>query len=324
MNKVYCRGLTLVELMIGLVLSLLILGAAVSVFMGSKETFRLEEDISLMQENFRFIADRFNKDFSMVGYTGCAMPYTDNSPTIDAFISGASNTAVLQGSEGGAGPDSVTVSFALPETGIPIVEGGANRASPLYVSRNLPLYQALTDNFSSGSPVPITLLVGNCDRANIFLVTNAVDTTAPSGAAVGSIEHATGPGVGGIANTSSELSDNYGRLGEQTSMIFQRADVTYEIDTVGGVTGLYETRNGGAKQLVLDNVTDMQILYGIDSPTAEDGNADNYQSWSNTLRVSDITCLKFTLTMVVSQSNGVNATRDYSFTIKLRDMGLDV
>jgi type IV pilus assembly protein PilW len=322
-NRFYCRGLTLVELMIGLALSLLVLGAAVSVFMGTKESFRLEEDISMMQENYRFIADRFNKDFSMVGYTGCVRPFYDNNPTVDAFINGAGNTDVIQGVEGGANSDQITVSFARTETGLPIVEGGADRASPLYVSKDLALYKALSDNFSSATPVPVILMVGNCQRANLFLVTGVADVTSPSGAAVGSIKHATGVTIGGVSNTSDELSDIYGRLGQQTATVYQRADVTYEIDTVGGVTGLYETRSGGTKQLVLDNVTDMQILYGIDSAAAEDGNADNYQNWSGALSVADIMSVKITLTMVVSQQNGANVTRDYSFVIKMRDMGLD-
>lgn len=262
----------------------------------------------------------------MVGYTGCAMPYKKNSPTVKAYVSGLAVTNVIQGTEGGAGSDSITVSYAQPETGIRVVDsGGTSRASPLYVSKNLPLYQALSDNFTSGTPVPITLLVGNCDVADIFVVTGVADATAPTtGAAVGSIEHAAGVPVGGVSNTSAELSEIYGTIGDHVSTVFQRADVTYDIDTVSGVTGLYESRNGGAKQLVLDNVTDMEILYGIDSPSAEDGNADNYQNWSAALPVADITSVKITLTMIVTQEEGVNVTRNYSFTIKLRDMGLDV
>ncbi|MEJ2593046.1 MAG: hypothetical protein P8178_16945, partial [Candidatus Thiodiazotropha sp.] len=181
--------------MIGLALSLMILGGAISVFVSSKESFRLEEDVSAMQENFRFIADRLNKDLSMVGYTGCAMPYDDNTPTVDAFVSGVGVTDVIQGVEGGASPDSITVSFALPESGIPVVAGGATTASPLYVSKNLPLYNALTDNFNATTPVPVTLLVGNCDHANIFLVTGVADAT-PNGLATGSIAHATGVTIG--------------------------------------------------------------------------------------------------------------------------------
>lgn len=323
MSKFHSRGLTLVELMIGMVLSLLVLGAAVSVFMGSKESFRLEEDISMMQENFRFIADRFNKDFSMVGFSGCAMPYEDNTPTIQANLAGAGNTDVIQGVEGGAGPDSINVSYAKLETGIHVLPGMSDRSSPLQVSKNLPLYQALSDNFTSGTPVPIVLLVGNCNWADLFVVTGVADGTL-DGMAVGNIQHASGVPVGGVSNTSNEFSDIYGRVNYQSAMVFERTDVTYEIDTVGGVTGLYESRNGGAKQLVLDNVTNMQILYGIDSATAEDGNADKYLDWSAALKVADITSLKITLTLIVGQQNGADVTRDYSFTIKLRDMGLDV
>jgi type IV pilus assembly protein PilW len=323
-TKACCGGLTLVELMIALALSLLVIGAAASIFLGSKESFRLEEDISMMQENYRFIADRFNKDFSAVGYTGCSLPFRDNSPTIDDLINDTGYSDFIQGFEGGAAPDSITVTYAEPESGIPVVEGGADPKSPLYVSKDLPLYKALTDNFSSATnPVPVTLLVGNCKRANIFLVTSVAVVTSPSGVAVGSIAHVAGMPIGGVSNTSDALSDTYGRLGEQTASVYERTRVTYEIDTVGGVTGLYETRNGGAKQLVLDNVTDMQILYGVDS-IASDGNADTYQPWSGSLKVYDITSLKVTLTMIVTQQNGVDVTRDYTFITKLRNLGLDI
>ncbi|MCU7813381.1 MAG: PilW family protein [Candidatus Thiodiazotropha sp. (ex Notomyrtea botanica)] len=324
MRKQFNYGLTLVELMIGLALSLLILGGAVSVFISSKESFRLEEDLSAMQENFRFIADRLNKDLSMVGYTGCAMPYVDNTPTVDAFVSGVGVTDVIQGVDGGANPDTLTVSFALPESGIPIIDGGATLASPLYVSRNLPLYKALSENFGSSSTVPVTLLVGNCDHANIFLVTSVTDVTTPSGFDGGSIAHATGVTIGGVSNTSTTLSDRYGATNVNTAHVFEMESVTYQITTVSGVTGLYESRNGAANQLVLDNVTDFQVLYGIDSSTSEDGNADHYVDWSNTLRISDITSLKVTLSLIVSEQDGNDITRDYTFTVKLRDMGLDV
>lgn len=317
-----CSGLTLVELMIGLALSLMILGGAISIFVSSKQSFKLEEDVSAMQENFRFIADRLTKDLSMVGYTGCSMPYVDNTPTVDAFVSGIGVTDVIQGVEGGASPDTITVSFALPESGIPVVAGGATTASPLYVSKNLPLYNALSDNFTSTTPVPVTLLVGNCDHANIFLVTGIADAT-PSGLTTGSIQHVTGTTIGGVSNTSATLSDRYGSTDTSLAQVFEMESVKYEIATVSGVTGLYETRNGGTRKLVLDNVTDFQVLYGIDSEDS-DGNADHYVDWDNVPRVADVTSIKVSLTLIVTQQNGNDVTRNYSFTVKLRDMGLDV
>jgi type IV pilus assembly protein PilW len=308
--------------MIGLALSLLVLSAAVSVFIASKESFRLEEDVSLLQENFRFIADRFKKDFSLVAYTGCVTPFKDGNAVPDAFVQGLSIPDVIEGVDGGAGPDSITVSYAQPESGIPVIMGGADRTSPLYVSKNMPLYDVLSDNFTSGTAVPITLLVSNCHRANIFLVTGVADATNADGLPIGSILHDDVTVIDGASNTSNELSDVYGVTGFQTSTVYQRTVVTYAVETVSGVTGLYETR-AGTKQLVLDNITDMQILYGIDS-LAFDGNANSYQDWSSSLAVARITSLKVTLTLVVSQQNGVDVTRDYTFVVKLRDMGLDV
>jgi type IV pilus assembly protein PilW len=317
-----CSGLTLVELMIALALSLMVLGGAISIFLSSKQSFKLEEDVSAMQENFRFIADRLNKDLSMVGFSGCTMPYVDNTPTVDAFVSGIGVTDVIQGVEGGASPDSITVSFARPESGIPVVAGSATTASPLYVSKSLPLYNALSDNFNSGSPVPVTLMVGNCDHANIFLVTGIADAT-PSGMSTGSIEHETGKTIGGVSNTSATLSDRYGSTDTSLAQVFEMESVKYEVATVGGVTGLYETRNGSNRKLVLDNVTDFQLLYGLDSEDS-DGNADHYVKWNNVPRVADITSIQVNLTLVVTRQNGNDVTRTYTFVIKLRDMGLDV
>jgi type IV pilus assembly protein PilW len=330
MTKRDCRGLTLVELMIGLALSLLILGAAVSVFMGTKETFRLEEDVSALQENYRFIADRISKDMMVVGYSGCASPFEANTPAVknlvtssDASAGAVATGGVIEGVEGGpGGSDSISIGYAKTESAMPIVEGGANPTSPVYVSQNHPLYLALADNFASGSAVPVILMVGNCDIADLFLVTGVETVTAPSGNTRGSIKHETSVSVGDLSNTDADLSFTYGRLGDQSAIVYSRSDVTYEIDTVGGVTGLYETRDGGGKQLLLDNVTDMQIQYGIDSPSDPDRKTNSYQDWDSSLEVSDITSLKITLSMVVTQQKGVDVTRDYSFTIKMRDMGL--
>ncbi len=322
MNKARCQGLTLVELMIGLALSLLVLGAAVSVFMGTKESFRLEEDLSALQEDFRFIADRMKKDFSMVGYSGCAKPYTGATPTIQTNVNAATNFDVIEGTEGGAGSDSITVAFADLESGVPVLPGMADRDSPLPVSKNKMLYQALMENFSgSSTPVPTILLVGNCNWGDLFMVTGVSDGDL-DGTTVGNILHDDTTVIDGVSNSSKRFSDVYGRNNYQTATVYSRTMVTYEVDTVSGVTGLYETRSGGNKQLLLENVTDMEILYGIDSTSDVNGNADNYQNWASTLQVSSITALKITLTMVVTTQSGNDVTRDYSFNIKLRDMGL--
>ena len=170
-----CKGLTLVELMIALLLSLMIMVGAVSVFMGSKETMLIEEDLSRVQENFRYIADRLTKDLSLTGYTGCILPYSNNSATINNRLSGTSGERwVIRGTEGGSAtaPDSLTISYAKPSGGTNVLVGsGEDPTDPIYISTNTSLYDAIKDNLDadSASQVPIPLLVGNCDGGDIFV-----------------------------------------------------------------------------------------------------------------------------------------------------------
>lgn len=324
-----CKGLTLVEMLIALALTLLIMSAAVSVFISTKEGFRLEEDLSVLQENFRFIADRLNKDLSMVGYMGCTPPFKNNSPTVDAFVSGVNIADLIRGTEGGSSPDSIIVSFALPESGASVLDGViTTKLDPVPVSTNQALYQALESNFGLSSPKPTTLLVGNCSGANIFLATGVeeksvdLDGDGTDDITAGMIKHETGVPYDGVSNLYDELSYAYGHTDDENARIFELEEVAYEIATVSGVTGLYETRNSGSRNLLFEDVTDMQILYGIDSATSEDGNADHYVDWSSGLNVADITSLRVTLTLVVSQSGGADITRDYTFVVKLRNLGL--
>jgi hypothetical protein len=73
--------------------------------------------------------------------------------------------------------------------------------------------------------------------------------------------------------------------------------------------------------MLMPEVTNIQVEYGLDSD--EDGSADRYDVWSNAVNDSDITGIKVTLTMVLTQDGGNDVTSDYSFIVKLRNMGLD-
>lgn len=65
------RGLTLVELMIGMVLGLIILSAMASVFVGSSTNYRQLDAASAVQEAGRISLERLNRDIRMTGNPGC-------------------------------------------------------------------------------------------------------------------------------------------------------------------------------------------------------------------------------------------------------------
>ena len=65
------RGVTLIELMISLVISLMVLAGASIVLVNANKSNRLQEGLLGLQENARFAFDRINQDLSASGYTGC-------------------------------------------------------------------------------------------------------------------------------------------------------------------------------------------------------------------------------------------------------------
>lgn len=67
----YSRGLSLVELMVALVLSLVIGAAVLQMFLASKTTYSLQNAMARVQENGRFAVSFLASDIRMAGFMGC-------------------------------------------------------------------------------------------------------------------------------------------------------------------------------------------------------------------------------------------------------------
>ncbi|WP_084196912.1 PilW family protein [Solimonas soli] len=65
------RGFSLVELMIALLLGLLVIGGASSVFLSNKQSYRTNEAIGRLQENARVAFDLIARDIRNAALTGC-------------------------------------------------------------------------------------------------------------------------------------------------------------------------------------------------------------------------------------------------------------
>ncbi|PAU55674.1 PilW family protein [Pseudomonas indica] len=68
----YCsKGLSLVELMVAMALSLIIGAAVIQMFLASKSSYRLQDSMARIQENGRFAVGFLAKDIRMAGFMGC-------------------------------------------------------------------------------------------------------------------------------------------------------------------------------------------------------------------------------------------------------------
>jgi hypothetical protein len=77
-------GFTLVELMIGMLLGLLLIGGVVALFLQSSESFRTDENVARMQDQARYAMDELGRDIEMAGFI--AEPLSPTALTFDASL----------------------------------------------------------------------------------------------------------------------------------------------------------------------------------------------------------------------------------------------
>jgi type IV pilus assembly protein PilW len=126
------RGLSLVELMIAITLSIFIVAAMISLFINSKENYRLNENMSRLQENARFAVSFLSRDIRMADYRACiAGPNSDRNANA---VTGQNNTGL-------DGTDTVTVAWQADNctddvTVVYSIQTGASGSPALFRSVN--------------------------------------------------------------------------------------------------------------------------------------------------------------------------------------------
>jgi hypothetical protein len=73
-----------VELMIGMTLGLVLIGGVVALFLQSRASFRVDENVARMQDQARFAMDQLTRDLRMAGYV--AEPLSPAAVTLDGSL----------------------------------------------------------------------------------------------------------------------------------------------------------------------------------------------------------------------------------------------
>lgn len=95
-------GMSLIELMVAMTLGLLILLAVVSVYAGSRQTFRVQEDNARLQETGRYAVEMIGRSVRHAGWKNVSMLASD--PTF-------SGNAITGADGGGAAADTLEIQF---------------------------------------------------------------------------------------------------------------------------------------------------------------------------------------------------------------------
>jgi type IV pilus assembly protein PilW len=297
-------GFSVIELMVAMVISLLLLGGVVTIFISSKGTYERVERLSRTQESGRFALDAIVRDIRSAGYMGCSRPSTWANTLTGATTTLAWNFAdAILGYEFASG---TTWSPARPSGLTSIATGAVNGSDILVLRVPTPAASSatlrLTDKMASGTSTmtiaavpsgataPLKLndvvMLADCHARAVFQITGYNSAT-------GVIDHALGvavevPPTLNPGNAATDL----GHAFESNSQIVPVRTVAYYVGTAAGRTGLWRVAGGGAPEELVEGVERMELRFGVD--TNNDRIADDYvtadlvggANWGNVISVS--------------------------------------
>lgn len=287
-------GMSLIELMIAMTLGLVVLGGVATAFLGSKQSYRVNDNLARMQESARYAFDILSKDIRMAGYYGCAGNISSPTNTLNNATAHAWDFS--RGISGFEAVSASTWSPALPDGGSPTY--GPTSGSPVYGpsgakgGNDIVTVRGITGSgirvldHPGGTPpgsadIKITagsglragdiVMVADCSKAAIFQVTNI----NAAGSFDNTVHNTGGTHVPG--NSIQALGNNY--EGAEVVRISTR---TYYVREVldDGITvtppSLYRRVGAETAEKLVEGVEGMQILYGVD--TTGDFSVDSYQN----------------------------------------------
>lgn len=283
-------GLSLVELMIALALSVTLILGIFTVYMDSSKTTRVGEALARVQESGRIGLEMMSQEIRMAGYQGCSDNYTvpvrviANNPPPSLTPASGEESVYLYNS-GLMGWQVTTATQSSWDAGadfedLGIIEDEALPGSDVLMVQRARLLNAAiaSDMTSQTSSVSISdpdglfgsgaafssgslLMVAGCESADIFRITNN-----PSS----SIAHATS------ANSSDRLSSAYtadedAEIYSLESTVFFVADTGREDDQGNSISALYRAKNSFPnsatpsfqREELVEGVEALKVHYGL-------------------------------------------------------------
>lgn len=291
-----CRqlGLTLVELMVSIVISLIVLAGVIQLMVDNKAKFMLAEELSFIQENARFALDTLGRDLRMGGYSGCgaSAALANVVDSTDVFYSGL-------GIEGWDGSENAS---AFPEEFRADLWDSGNAAAPdAFIIRRADGSDALTiddsaPNSNSSAVIKVveehdiqegTILIAanqDCTQVSIF------QNTLQNNNGQVQFQHNTGNsvspgnctkdlfGTGDCSSMGNLSTKNFGDGGMVMGMLAHAYYIgPSSIDA--NIPALYRERldtAGTVAEELLIGVENLQVTYGIDTDALVDGQANRY------------------------------------------------
>ena len=248
------RGLTLVELMVALVLSLLLMAGVATMFEANKRTYRLQDGFSRLQENGRYALNTILRDLRGSGYNGCS----SSAPNVLVNTLGNypfDNIHVglpVDGFEAGAsGAHTPTLGSKFPGGSVPSPQEGTD---------------VLTIRFSDGAGARVTQHDDKTDPLTTVGFANLAANTFASVADcrdVSVFQIATVNTGTGVITHGADLGKRFNNA--EVARITGRSYFIDDATTPNELALFRQDFGAAAPQELVEGIEDLEVLYGQDT-----------------------------------------------------------
>ncbi len=353
------KGFSLIELMLALTLGLVVTAGIVQLFVGNNRTNQLITGQSRLQESARYALDFISRSTRSGGFYGCdpesdklynslnadwpqlfelnlQIPVQGFDGTNDGNTLGdwTPSLTTLPRNSGGSSVNTIVpgngidISTLVPLSDILVVRyqvAPGHRISEQIDANEDPVIE---NNGSVDFEAGDYAVISNCEQAAVFNI------TAVGGG--GNITLTRGVGVGVFANSASKslseqgvsygddsASNNQGSVvSEILTDIYFVAESTNLNNRGDNITALWRKSGTDAPVEMVEGISDLQVLFGIDStPNDSEFGANRYVPFagvgSNTVRSVRVSIEANTVDVVSESAEPI--TRTFTQTISLRN-----
>ncbi|WP_226666303.1 PilW family protein [Microbulbifer aggregans] len=282
------RGLSLIELMIGILLSSMLLLGVLQVFQSNTSASRTQTAFSRVQESGRFAIDLLSKKIRAADYWGCA---PDQNSIVNHLVNptGVFDSIGADGVQGINDAASETIGSKAVKAGTDVLilsgtvdacAGGGRMVAPAVATPGSPVVRG-------DCPVVAgdIVLLANCKAGDVVAVSSISGETSRT------------------ITQGSTLQEVYGA----DSKILKPYRTKYFISaSQAGENSLFVNDESGNTQELVPGIEDMQVSYGRD--TSGDGVVNIWQSAENNLvNMEQVTAIKLELLVASEAGAAVGA-----------------
>ena len=302
------KGLTLIELMIAMVLGLLVVGAAIAIFLSNRQAFRATENLGRVQETARVGFEVMVRDIRDSFGNAC-----DFTTPVGNVITGAGANWFTNWAQPVFGFENGALAGSLAGTdAIQVLSGGPGEATVVSHnpgSRTFTMAAAPPHGFVAGNAVMVCDLL----QTSIFRVSSVTGTTVRHLMAGGNCSD----NLGVLPAVCAGLPYTYGRNSVMSPLIASQ----WFVGANGrGGNSLFR-HNGVAPEEIAEDVSNMQIVYLEDTAV----NVSVYAAADTVADWGRVRGARIIMTLVSPDAVGTDGnplTRDIVYSVSIRNRNL--